>query len=110
MKTVAVQIYAVQRGRDDCGLFAIATAPAVQHRRAGQSQSLTNVASYATVAGDKAGILDSSFIRELFLQCQPPNVRTVLASTGDTIALEELAQLAVTGSQISPHQKFAAVM
>lgn len=42
--------------------------------------------------GDKA--LDSSIIKELFLQRLPPNVRMVLASTGDTIALEELAQLA----------------
>lgn len=44
--------------------------------------------------GDKAGALDSAFIRELFLQRLPANVRMVLASTPDTANLEDLAQLA----------------
>ena len=44
--------------------------------------------------GDKAGAVDSSFIRELFLQRLPANVRMVLASTPNTANLEELAQLA----------------
>lgn len=43
--------------------------------------------------GDKAGATDASFLRELFLQRLPPNVRMVLAST-DTTELEKLAQLA----------------
>ena len=42
--------------------------------------------------GDKAATLDSSFFRELFLQRLPSNVRMVLASTGDTIALDKVAQ------------------
>ena len=44
--------------------------------------------------GDKAGATDGSFIRELFLQRLLANVRMVLASAGDTVSLEELAQLA----------------
>ena len=44
--------------------------------------------------GDKAGSTDSSFVRELFLQCLPANVRMVLASTPETTSLEDLAQLA----------------
>ena len=43
--------------------------------------------------GDKAGATDASFLRELFLQRLPPNVRMVLASS-DTTELEKLAQLA----------------
>ena len=44
--------------------------------------------------GDQAGAIDGSFIRELFLQRLPANVRMVLASTGDHVSLDELAQLA----------------
>ena len=44
--------------------------------------------------GDKAASTDSSFLRELFLQRMPSNVRMVLASTVDTVSLEELATLA----------------
>ena len=44
--------------------------------------------------GDKAASIDSSFIRELFLQRMPGNIRMVLASTADTASLEELAALA----------------
>ena len=43
--------------------------------------------------GDKASSTDASFLRELFLQRLPPNVRMVLASS-DTTDLEKLAQLA----------------
>lgn len=44
--------------------------------------------------GDRPGIADSSFLRELFLQRLPPNVRMVLASTPETPSLDKLAELA----------------
>ena len=44
--------------------------------------------------GDKAASTDSSFLRGLFLQRMPGNIRMVLASTTDSISLEELATLA----------------
>ena len=44
--------------------------------------------------GDRPGIGEGSFLRELFLQCLPGNVRMVLASTPDTTPLEKLAELA----------------
>ena len=44
--------------------------------------------------GDKATSIDRSFLRELFLQRLPANIRMVLASTPDTSTLEEVAQLA----------------
>ena len=44
--------------------------------------------------GDKATGVDRSFMRELFLQRLPTNVRMVLASTADTATLQELASLA----------------
>lgn len=44
--------------------------------------------------GDKAGAMDSSVLRELFLQRLPANIRMVLASSPDTANLENLAQLA----------------
>ena len=44
--------------------------------------------------GDRPGIADGSFLRELFLQRLPANVRMVLASTPDTTSLEDLAELA----------------
>ena len=37
---------------------------------------------------------DTSFLRELFLQCLPSNVCMVLASSGNSISLDQLAQLA----------------
>ena len=40
------------------------------------------------------GVTDSTFLRELFLQRLPPNVRMVLASTKTSTTLEELAELA----------------
>ena len=44
--------------------------------------------------GDAPEIADGSFIRELFLQRLPGNVRMVLASAGPDVTLEGLAQLA----------------
>ena len=44
--------------------------------------------------GDKATNTDAAFMRELFLQHLPSNVRMVLASTPDTGNIEDLAQLA----------------
>lgn len=44
--------------------------------------------------GDKARNTDSAFLRELFLQRLPSNVRMVLASTPDTGNLHDVAQLA----------------
>ena len=44
--------------------------------------------------GDRPGLADGSFLRELFLQRLPPNVRMVLASTPDGTSLEGLADLA----------------
>ena len=44
--------------------------------------------------GDQAGLTDGTFLRELFLQRLPGNVRMILASTADTVSLENLAELA----------------
>ena len=44
--------------------------------------------------GDRASTTDSTFLRELFLQRLPSNVRMVLASAKTTATLEELAELA----------------
>ena len=44
--------------------------------------------------GDTPGITDGSFIHKLFLQWLLANVRMVLASTSDSVSLDELAQLA----------------
>ena len=44
--------------------------------------------------GDKASTADPSFLRGLFLQRLPPNVKMVLASTSETEDLEALASLA----------------
>ena len=44
--------------------------------------------------GDKANTTDGAFMRELFLQRLPSNVRMVLASTPDTGNITDLAQLA----------------
>ena len=46
------------------------------------------------LAGDMPGLTDGTFLRELFLQRLPANVRMVLASTRDNTSIEELAQLA----------------
>jgi len=44
--------------------------------------------------GEKATNTDAAFMRELFLQRLPPNVRIVLGSTPDTGNIENLVQLA----------------
>ena len=44
--------------------------------------------------GEKASTTDGSFLRQLFLQRLPSNVRMVLASTADTTSIDELANLA----------------
>ena len=43
--------------------------------------------------GERAGV-EGTFLRELFLQRLPSNVRMVLASTSATVSLDELAELA----------------
>ncbi len=44
--------------------------------------------------GDRAGTLDSTFLKELFLQRLPANIRMVLATAPAATTLEELAELA----------------
>lgn len=44
--------------------------------------------------GDRASVADSTFLRELFLQRLPSNVRMVLAATSPTTTLDEIAELA----------------
>ena len=50
---------------------------------------------------DKANAIDGSFLRELFLQCLPPKVRMVLASTNDTTGLKEFASLADKSTEVA---------
>ena len=60
--------------------------------------------------GDKARETDNAFLRELFLQRLPPNVRMVLASTPDTGNLDNLAQLADKIMEVAtPSPTIAAV-
>lgn len=51
--------------------------------------------------GDKADTADPSFLRELFLQRLPSNVRMVLASAKETEDLESLAALADRVAEVS---------
>ena len=44
--------------------------------------------------GDRSSATDEAFLRELFVQRLPANVRMVLASTSDTISVGGLAELA----------------
>lgn len=44
--------------------------------------------------GDHPGVTDGSFLKELFLQRLPSNVRMVLASTPDATTLDKLAEMA----------------
>ena len=44
--------------------------------------------------GDKATTMDATFMRELFLQRLPPNVRMVLTPSAGDLNLDQLAQLA----------------
>ena len=47
------------------------------------------------LVGDKLGTADNdSFLRELFLQKLPPNVRMILASSESSLSLDKLAELA----------------
>ena len=47
------------------------------------------------LVGDKLGTADNdSFLRELFLQRLPPNVRMILASSDSSLSLDKLAELA----------------
>ena len=63
--------------------------------------------------GDKARNTDSAFLRELFLQRLPPNVRMILASTPDTGNLDDVAQLADLADKVmevaTPSPSIAAV-
>jgi len=60
--------------------------------------------------GDRPGLPDDSFLRELFLQRLPPNVRMVLASTTDGTGLEQLADLADKVMEVaSPLSTIASV-
>ena len=52
--------------------------------------------------GDRPG-LDESFIRELFLQRLPSNVRVVLATSPSTTPLENLAELADRVTEVAAH-------
>ena len=44
--------------------------------------------------GDKAGDMDASFLREMFLQRLPNHVRMILAATTDKMTMEDMAQMA----------------
>lgn len=44
--------------------------------------------------GDRAGTLDSTFLKELFIQRLPANIKMMLATAPATTSLEELAELA----------------
>ena len=60
--------------------------------------------------GDTPGITaDGTFIRELFLQRLPTNVRMVLASTNDSVSLDALAQLADKIVDVAVPQSVSAV-
>ena len=59
--------------------------------------------------GDTPGVTDESFIRELFLQRLPANVRMVLASTSDSVSLDDLTQLADKIVEVSAPQSVSTV-
>ena len=52
--------------------------------------------------GEKAGTVDGSFLRELFLQRLPTNVRMVLASSVEQVDIEGLAALADCIVEVAP--------
>ena len=52
---------------------------------------------------------DSAFLRELFLLKLPANVRMVLASTGDTVSLDKLAELTDKILEVAFPSSIAAV-
>ena len=51
--------------------------------------------------GDRPGLADGTFLRELFLQRLPSNVRMVLASSPDTVTLDQLAEMADRISEVA---------
>ena len=59
--------------------------------------------------GDKASSTDASFLRELFLQRLPPNVRMVLASS-ETTDLVKIAQLADKVVEVATPQVSSATL
>ena len=59
--------------------------------------------------GDTPGIIDGSFIHELFLQRLPAKVRMALASTSDSISLDEVAQLADKIVKVAAPQSVSTV-
>ena len=59
--------------------------------------------------GDTPGITDVSCIHEIFLQQLPANISMVLASTSDSISLNELAQLADKIVEVAAPQSFSTV-
>ena len=52
--------------------------------------------------GESAAATDSAFVRGLFLQRLPANIRMVLASAPDSTSLEDLTQLADRVAEVSP--------
>ena len=52
--------------------------------------------------GEKAGTVDKSFLRELFLQRLPTNVRMVLALSVERVNIDELAALADRIMEVAP--------
>ena len=59
--------------------------------------------------GNTPGVTDRSFICELFLQRLLANVRMVLASTSDSVSLNELAQLADKIVEVAAPQSVSTV-
>ena len=59
--------------------------------------------------GEHTSTTDSAFLRELFLLKLPANVRMVLASTGDTVSLDKLAELADKILEVALPSSIAAV-
>lgn len=57
---------------------------------------------FQQLLGERASTIDSTFLREVFLQRLPSNVRMILASTPDTVSLENLAELADKIMEIAP--------
>ena len=51
--------------------------------------------------GDHTTTADSAFLRELFLQKPPAQVRIVIASTDDSVGVAQLTKLA--DSELSSH-------
>ena len=53
-----------------------------------------DASSVQQLLGEKAGTVDGSILRELFLQRLPSNVRMVLASSPESVGIDNLATLA----------------